>query len=328
MPSIFDHHVRLQPAVKELRDNVRIATLLVVGIVFTCVVLFVTFINDSFSTSKNSLRPMRFEVLSIAQTSSNSTSNDKTDQDSCLVRFQNTTAQCQFVMQTNTCYTFPLLVRYCLLNLNMATSIIWFILVVRLSTHSCIYYHVLLFFCNPFFLITFQFFLFIVLLLMLADTADKYFIPPLIGITETLKIPPHIAGVTILSLGNNAPDLASIIVGTLNGSTAVGVGEPVGSGMFLTSVVFGSVIMFSKVKVSRRPFVRDLLFYIVSVGYITYMFFDRKVMLYESLILFVIYILYVMVVIFGRCIRMRFLAWRASKKPKILMLLLWTLKLK
>jgi len=150
---------------------------------------------------------------------------------------------------------------------------------------------------------------------MLADTADKYFIPSLIKITEYLKIPPHIAGVTILAFGNNAPDLASIIVGTLNNSTAVGVGEPVGSGMFLTNVVFGAVIMFSKrVKISRRPYLRDVLFYMGSIVYITYMFIDRTVMLYESLILFLIYLLYVTTVICGRCIRVRWIQWREKRK--------------
>jgi len=183
MPSFYPHDVRLQPQYKEMRDNIRIVTLVVLGILFAAFALFVSAINQSFYPQKNTLfdvsttassqqqQPSNralsitppsppsffshnyFTLLSLASnlqstsnssnsttppTKNNSTTNGTTPTDdglydsTCLVRFQkNESMQCQYVLQNGNCYSFPLMVRYCLLNYHLATAIIWYILLVR-----------------------------------------------------------------------------------------------------------------------------------------------------------------------------------------------------
>ena len=70
---------------------------------------------------------------------------------------------------------------------------------------------------------------------MLGDTAEAYFSSSLLKISGYLHLSPNIAGVTLLALGNGAPDLSAIIVGTLGGDTDVGLSAPIGGGMFVTS---------------------------------------------------------------------------------------------
>ena len=59
----------------------------------------------------------------------------------------------------------------------------------------------------------FQVFWIYVLFYLLGDTASTYFSLALIKLSEYLRLPPNIVGVTLLALGNGAPDLSSIIVG-------------------------------------------------------------------------------------------------------------------
>lgn len=73
---------------------------------------------------------------------------------------------------------------------------------------------------------------------MLGDTAEAYFSSSLIKISGYLRLSPNIAGVTLLALGNGAPDLSAIIVGVLSGDTDIGVGAPIGGGVFVTTGMY------------------------------------------------------------------------------------------
>nr|CAG4716600.1 unnamed protein product [Naegleria fowleri] len=153
---------------------------------------------------------------------------------------------------------------------------------------------------------------------LLGDTAEAYFSPSLIKISQYLRMSSNLAGVTLLALGNGAPDLSSIIVGMFSGNVAFGVGEPIGAGMFVTSVVMGSVALFSNVKgIARRPFLRDALFYLVSVSYTFFLYIDGRVYIWEAILCLIIYVAYVVTVIVGRVIYKR-LKKRKEEKQKVL----------
>jgi sodium/potassium/calcium exchanger 6 len=49
------------------------------------------------------------------------------------------------------------------------------------------------------------------LFVLLGSTADEWFVPTLVTISDTLRLSPSVAGVTFLALGNGAPDIASIV---------------------------------------------------------------------------------------------------------------------
>ena len=143
-------------------------------------------------------------------------------------------------------------------------------------------------------------------LYLLGTTADDYFCPVLECITDSLKLSPNLAGVTFLSFGNGAPDvftqLASFVGGS--GTGEIGLGEIVGAGIFVTTIVVAAVGFavigspFEKLK--RRPFVRDALFYALGVAYMMWITHDGNVTRAEACGFLVIYGVFVIVVFVGR----------------------------
>ena len=134
------------------------------------------------------------------------------------------------------------------------------------------------------------------LLSLLASTADNYFCLIMDSIVEKLHIPPSIAGVTFLAFGNGSPDVFSLIIAVFSGNTEIGVGANVGAGMFVTSIVAGCVAVFSDCVVNRRAFIRDSLFYLVCIIYPICVFLDSRITLWEALGFIVLYIVYIVFV--------------------------------
>eukprot|EP00163_Fabomonas_tropica_P000465 TRINITY_DN1027_c0_g1_i7.p1 TRINITY_DN1027_c0_g1~~TRINITY_DN1027_c0_g1_i7.p1 ORF type:complete len:623 (+),score=164.60 TRINITY_DN1027_c0_g1_i7:803-2671(+) len=87
-----------------------------------------------------------------------------------------------------------------------------------------------------------------------------------------------------------------------------------GAGVFVTTVVVGSVALNSKAKVNRRPFLRDVIAYIVAVLFLGAIFFDRKVHLAEALGFLCLYLSYVTIVLVSRYIHQK----RKSSKKGLL----------
>ncbi|KAG2382510.1 hypothetical protein C9374_005090 [Naegleria lovaniensis] len=141
----------------------------------------------------------------------------------------------------------------------------------------------------------------LVLFFMLSNTAEVNFCPALTEICRILRLSPDVAGVTFLSLGNGAPDISSIIAGVFSGSTGFGVGEPIGAGVFVTSMVMSAVSLFSNAKVIPFPFLRDSIAYLISVSYVMFMvIFNGSINLWQSIVCLLIYGSYVSFVILSR----------------------------
>ena len=49
------------------------------------------------------------------------------------------------------------------------------------------------------------------LLYVLSTTADVYFAPAMVQLSSWLRLRPRVAGVTLLALGNGAPDVFSVL---------------------------------------------------------------------------------------------------------------------
>lgn len=142
---------------------------------------------------------------------------------------------------------------------------------------------------------------------VMGDTAQSYFVPSLIRISDYLKLSPNVAGVTLLALGNGINDIASIAIGVIfAGSTGFAVGGPVGSSLFITTIILGLVLLLSVVEVGRFPFFRDLSFFLVTVVFVFYMFMMQRVAVWESVICLIFYCFYVFVVLIGPLIKKLF----------------------
>ncbi|KAL9658808.1 hypothetical protein ABK040_005962 [Willaertia magna] len=109
---------------------------------------------------------------------------------------------------------------------------------------------------------------------LLSNTAEANFCPSLTQISNLLRLSPDIAGVTFLAFGNGAPDIASIVSGIFSGSAGFGLGEPIGSGLFICSIIMAVISLISKdAKMSAFPFIRDVVAYLIRWTFLILKFF-------------------------------------------------------
>ncbi|TGZ51946.1 Sodium/potassium/calcium exchanger 6 [Temnothorax longispinosus] len=120
------------------------------------------------------------------------------------------------------------------------------------------------------------------LFLILGTTADNFFCPALAVIASVMHLSDSIAGVTILAFGNGAPDIFTSLV-SRGDEAIIMFTELIGAGVFVTSMIAGSVAITKPFTVSLRSLTRDACFYIVSVCWISYVVWDEMVYLWEAI---------------------------------------------
>ena len=85
----------------------------------------------------------------------------------------------------------------------------------------------------------------------LALVADAFFCPALETVATILKISPEVAGATLLALGNGAPDVFAQVAAVTSGTMPdvdMAVSTALGSGLFITTVILGVVILMDRTK--------------------------------------------------------------------------------
>ncbi len=158
--------------------------------------------------------------------------------------------------------------------------------------------------CSPdashFLIIIFLFLWVIMLMNLLAQTASDYFSPTLSKICENLHLAYDIAGVTFLALGNGAPDFFSLIASFSGGvDVLVGVGALLGGSMFVCTVVVGSIGILCPCEVSKRLFLRDIGFHLVSITTVAIVGLMQQVTIGYAIGLLCLYASYVTIVLIG-----------------------------
>jgi sodium/potassium/calcium exchanger 6 len=139
---------------------------------------------------------------------------------------------------------------------------------------------------------------------LMSNTADAYFTPCLEQLSKFFRLSPDVAGVTFLALGNGAPDIFSIFAGILSGSSGLGIGQPIGSSLFIISFVLAAVILLSKEVISVNPFyfLRDIIVLIIAIIFVFICSHFGELTVVHGIMFFVIYFLYVGVVLIGNVV--------------------------
>ncbi|XP_072289500.1 mitochondrial sodium/calcium exchanger protein [Eucyclogobius newberryi] len=141
------------------------------------------------------------------------------------------------------------------------------------------------------------------LFIILGLTASKFFCPNLSAISTSLRLTHTVAGVTFLALGNGAPDIFSAMAAITHPHTAgLAVGALFGAGIFVTTVVAGSVALVKPFALASRPFLRDLIFYMSAVYWTFVILYRGTISLGETLGYLSLYIVYVLTVIISTII--------------------------
>lgn len=149
----------------------------------------------------------------------------------------------------------------------------------------------------------------------LGITADDFLTPSLIVISDSLHLSQNIAGVTFLAFGNGAPDILSSLAGIQQARPELVIGELFGAGIFVTCVVAGSVYLTQDFNVMERPFLRDVIFYISATFWAFYLFYTQRITIAHSIGFIMLYILFILVVVFGRLVYQRMSKADQEKTP-------------
>ncbi|XP_066187445.1 mitochondrial sodium/calcium exchanger protein isoform X1 [Sylvia atricapilla] len=136
------------------------------------------------------------------------------------------------------------------------------------------------------------------LFIILGVTAEKFFCPNLSAISTNLKLSHNVAGVTFLAFGNGAPDVFSAVVAFSDPRTAgLAIGAIFGAGVFVTTVVAGGIALVKPFTAASRPFLRDVIFYMVAVFVTFVVLYVGRIRLGEALGYLGLYVFYVLTVV-------------------------------
>ncbi|XP_065344834.1 mitochondrial sodium/calcium exchanger protein-like [Cloeon dipterum] len=137
----------------------------------------------------------------------------------------------------------------------------------------------------------------VLMFFLLGKSANDFFCPSLTVIAKVLGLSESLAGVTILAFGNGSPDIFTSLAGAPHGRSELIFGELLGSGLFVTTVIAGSIIIIRPFKVVDRSFLRDLIFYLGAVYWAFYIFYKGIITTWEAIGFIILYLVYITVVL-------------------------------
>ncbi|KAH3765615.1 sodium/calcium exchanger protein [Pelomyxa schiedti] len=101
---------------------------------------------------------------------------------------------------------------------------------------------------------------------MMLSTTDQWFCESIAQISNSFGFSNYIGGVLFLAFGNGAPTTFTATVAFAHKEAQFAVNILVGAGCFLLMVVMGGIALtHRKQAISRRPFFRDIIFYVICM---------------------------------------------------------------
>ena len=101
--------------------------------------------------------------------------------------------------------------------------------------------------------------LLIVGIILLVKGADL-FVDGACDLSEKLKIPAYLVGITVVAFGTSLPEAAVSITAAIEGSNEIAIGNVIGSNIFNTLMVLGASALITPVMVKKALFARDFPF--------------------------------------------------------------------
>ncbi|KAF5895437.1 sodium/potassium/calcium exchanger 4-like isoform X1, partial [Clarias magur] len=137
--------------------------------------------------------------------------------------------------------------------------------------------------------------------LALAIVCDDYFVTSLEKICEKLHLSEDVAGATFMAAGSSAPELFASVIGVFITHGDVGVGTIVGSAVFNILCIIGVCGIFAGqvVYLTKFSVFRDSLYYTLSVVALIVFIYDGQIVWWESLVLMVMYVGYIIIMKFN-----------------------------
>nr|XP_050868727.1 mitochondrial sodium/calcium exchanger protein-like [Vespula vulgaris] len=108
------------------------------------------------------------------------------------------------------------------------------------------------------------------------------FCPSLSVIASVMHLSENMAGVMILAFGNGTPDIFTSLV-CRSEDFIIMFMELISAGIFVTTIIAGSVAVVKPFHVYFKSLMRDTCFYIAALCWITYVVHDERVHLWEAI---------------------------------------------
>ena len=132
----------------------------------------------------------------------------------------------------------------------------------------------------------------LILFFIISSTTDIFLSTAISKIVEIFNINQNIAAATLLAFSNGAPDVISSLVAFDEAKgISFSICSLIGSGLFVTSFVLGSVVFKGKnILVNSNMFNREVIIYLISLFHVIFISLKQSITLLDSLIFILIYL--------------------------------------
>ncbi|GMN43805.1 hypothetical protein TIFTF001_013004 [Ficus carica] len=129
---------------------------------------------------------------------------------------------------------------------------------------------------------------------VLIKTAQDHFSLVTTKLSSLLRLSPSMAAVTLLALGNGAPDVFSSLAAVRSGHYRTGFGAILSAGTFVSAFVVGFVaIHAAPFSLNPATFVRDVSFYLLAALFLFYVYLSAEIFLWQAVGFVAFYLFFV-----------------------------------